>query len=239
MTSVKSSRDIRPISVSLLLPALLALSACAKLETPQQRGKAVFASYDCKKCHRIGSVGGGLGPDLTFVGFRKDAVFLDLWLKDPAAWKGGVVMPNFYFKDNVRKDLAAYLATLQGREYLEGTRPWDEGGLASDPVRRGAVLYEKTGCVTCHGKAGAGGYPNNNVIGGQIPFLTHAADGFSKEELVEKLSKGVPQSAKADPAGPDPLLRMPAWGEKLTKDELDALAEYLISLKPKTPGSEW
>ncbi|MEK7656532.1 MAG: cytochrome c [Elusimicrobiota bacterium] len=239
MISVNSSRDIRPIPLALLLPALLALSACAKDATPEERGKAVYASYDCKKCHRIGKVGGSLGPDLTFVGFRKDAAFLDLWLKDPGAWKEGVVMPKFFFKDHVRKDLAAYLATLQGKEHLEGVRPWDEGDLRSDPVKRGAALYAKVGCVSCHGKNGAGGYPNNNVVGGKIPALTKVAEGFSKEELLDKLRQGVPQSAKADPAGADPLLNMPAWGEKLKDDELGALADYLISLQPKTSGGEW
>jgi mono/diheme cytochrome c family protein len=32
---------------------------------------------------------------------------------------------------------------------------------------------------------------------------------------------------------------MPAWGEVLKRDEIEALADYLISLKPKSSGEEW
>ncbi len=101
------------------------------------------------------------------------------------------------------------------------------------PVKRGEMLFSRVGCVGCHGKAGSGGYPNNNVVGGRIPTLTLVADGYSKEELKTKLKIGVPKSAKEDPSGAEPMIHMPAWGTVLKEDEIDALADYLISLKPK------
>lgn len=221
----------------LLIAAVFGLSACAKSHSdPVARGRAAFVSYDCKKCHTVAGAGGSLGPDLTFVGFRKSPQFLDVWLKDPGAWKADVSMPNFHFSDGVRADLVAYLASLQGQGYLEapGARPWAAAELASDPVKRGAELYRRVGCVTCHNKAGKGGYPNNNAVGGRIPALESVADGFSKDELVKKILEGVAHPAKADAAGADPLLHMPSWEQKLNKEEVEAVAAYLLSLKPKT-----
>lgn len=219
---------------------IAALAACGRApSTPETRGKAIFAGYNCKQCHRVGYEGGTLGADLTFLGFRKSAQFLDVWLHDPSGWKMDTVMPRFYFKDSVRKDLVAYLATLKGQHYKENP-PWDAEEFRADPVKRGAELFTRLGCATCHGKGGVGGYPNNNVVGGEIPKLTTAADGYTKEELIAKIKEGVRHPVKADPAGPDPMLYMPAWGEVLKDDEIAALADYLISLKPKgAAGDEW
>lgn len=221
----------------ILLVLASVFSACAQTHSdPVSRGRALFASYDCKKCHTVAGAGGALGPDLTFVGFRKSPQFLDTWLKDPRAWKADVMMPNFYLKDNVRADLVAYLSSLKGEGYLAGQKPWDAPALASDSVKRGEDIYRRVGCVTCHNKGGEGGYPNNNVVGGHIPTLKNVADGFTRDELVKKITNGVAHPGKADPGGPDPLLYMPEWGQKLKADEVEAVADYLISLKPKAAG---
>lgn len=228
---------------NLLLPALAAvLAACAQAHNdPVARGRAVFASYDCKKCHVVAGVGGTLGPDLTFVGFRKDAEFLDTWLKDPGAWKADVSMPNFHFQPGVRADLVAYLSSLQGEAYLSAKqRPWDAPEFSGDPVKRGAEIYRRVGCISCHNKGGKGGYPNNNVVGGAVPSLVNVSDGFTKEEVVKKVLEGVRHPVKADASGPEPLLYMPKWEAKLNRDEVEAVAEYLFSLKPKTAdGDSW
>jgi cytochrome c len=55
----------------------------------------------------------------------------------------------------------------------------------SDPVDRGKLIYEKAGCIACHGADGKGGFPNNNVHGGKIPPLAFAAEGYTKEELAQ------------------------------------------------------
>lgn len=205
---------------------------------PVERGRAFFASYDCKKCHTVAGVGGSLGPDLTFVGFRKTPAFLDLWLKDPHAWKPDVSMPDFYFEPEVRSDLVAYLGTLQGQGYLEmSQRPWDAPEFAHDPVKRGAEIYRLAGCITCHNKDGKGGYPNPNAMGGVVPALTKVAEGYSQEELVRKISEGVLHPTRSDPDGPDPYLYMPEWDKKLKKDEIEAVAAYLLSLEPRTASA--
>ena len=229
----------RTVHSLLLVSVALGFSACAKEHNdPVARGRAVFASYDCKKCHTVDGKGGSLGPDLTFVGFRKTPAFLDVWLKDPHAWKADVSMPNFHFQDGIRADLVAYLATLQGDAYLKGAKPWDAAELAEDPIKKGAEIYKRVGCITCHNKAGKGGYPNNNTVGGKVPALEAVADGFSPDELLKKISDGVAHPGKSDPAGADPLLYMPKWSDKLSAEEIKAVAAYLISLKPKAASKD-
>lgn len=217
------------------------MSACGGQGSlpPEERGRAAYAAYDCKRCHRIGYEGGDTGPDLTYVGFRKSAAFLELWLKDPGAWQPDTLMPNFHLSDAARGELAAYLATLKGQGYPDGKAPWDDPGLASDSVARGREIYARAGCVTCHGKDGKGGYVNSNVIGGKVPALERASEGFTKKELVDRIAKGVRHPVKADPEGPEPLLHMPAWEEVLSRGEIEAVADYLLSLKPARPSETW
>jgi mono/diheme cytochrome c family protein len=223
----------------LFLIPLLFLSACGKPKDPVKRGQAYFMGLGCITCHRVGERGGGqAGPDLTFVGFRKSPEWLDLWLRNPQKWKPGTSMPNFNLTDEVRADLVAYMASLKGDLYKGDKAPWNHPDVKDDPLKRGEVLFNRVGCVGCHGAAGEGGYVNNNVVGGKIPSLTFAADGYSKPEMHERVAKGK-ESDPADPSQPAPLIRMPAWGEVLAPDEIDALVDYVTSLRPSTGGDDW
>lgn len=224
----------------LLAVAPLLFSACKQgpdARSPEERGRAAYITYNCRQCHRIGSEGGELGPDLTYVGLRKSAAFLDLWLKDPRAWQPSTKMPDFGFTEVSRKNLTAYLSTLRGQGY-EGVKPWDSPRLKGDPSRRGEVLYERAGCASCHGREGEGGFKNNNVPGGLIPALRETASTYTREELIRKIKAGVPHPQKLDPAGPQPLLAMPSWGQVLTDDEIGALASYLLTFEPTTKA-DW
>ena len=228
-----SATAIRRIAFLVALSAVFAACGGAPPPPSAELGAMYFKGYGCTTCHRIGEEGGAqYGPDLTFVGFRKTPQWLDLWLRNPHDWKSNTPMPNFNLPDNVRASLVAYLSTLKGDLYRKNP-PWDTDELKKDSVKRGAVLFERVGCVGCHGRGGVGGYPNNNVVGGKIPTLTKVAEGYSKEELEAKIANGVPKPAKADLSGPAPMIYMPAWKDVLKNDEIDALADYLISLKPK------
>jgi mono/diheme cytochrome c family protein len=224
----------------LLLPALLALAACSQGPAPTGpgAGKAYFKQVGCASCHRVGSEGSATGPDLTFVGFRHKAEWLDLFIKDPQAWKPDTLMPNRRLPDEARAAIVEYLAGLEGQDAPPGKRAWDEPSLLKDPVARGRVIYARAGCVACHGLGGQGGYPNNNVKGGLIPALVKVSEGYNKAELVKKIRLGVPAPERADPKGPAPLVAMPAWGQKLDDAELDAVASYLLSLTPASSGSD-
>ncbi len=218
-----------------LLPVvLLVAAACGKSEpaSPTSAGKAYFVQAGCASCHKIGDLGSAVGPDLTLVGFRHNAEWLELFVKDPQAWKKDTLMPNKRMSDEARKAIVDYMAQLKGQDWPSGSRPWDAPSLIKDPVARGKVIYNRAGCVGCHGVAGAGGYPNNNVKGGLIPKLDGVKETFSRTELIAKIKLGVPQSEKEDPRGPTPLIRMPSWNEKLDQSELEALTDYLMTLAP-------
>ncbi|MBI5200515.1 MAG: cytochrome c [Elusimicrobia bacterium] len=217
----------------LLLPVLFLASCGPDNRTPAEKGKAGYASSNCRQCHMIAGEGGMIGPDLTFVGFRKSPEFLDLWLKNPQAWQESTKMPTFNFTDQTRANIVAYLATLRGEGYAQ-TKPWNGPDVKNDPAMRGSVLFSKAGCSTCHGRGGAGGFKNNNVPGGKIPALRETASTYTKDELIRKIKNGVPHPQKADVKGPEPMLAMPTWGKVLADDEIDALAAYLLTLKPTT-----
>lgn len=103
----------------------------------------------------------------------------------------------------------------------------------SPTVAEGASLFKTKGCVMCHGEDGKGGVRNRYSQGEFVPALEKVASGYSEDELKEKIRKGVPQVAKADPNGPVPILIMPGWEDKLAPEELDRIVAYLFSLGPK------
>jgi mono/diheme cytochrome c family protein len=214
--------------------AALALAACTRQEAltdPVARGRRDFQGLGCAKCHMIGTVGNEWGPNLTLIGFRKTPEWLNLWLTNPHAWNMKTVMPNFNLQADTRADLVAYLSTQKGQAW--DVYPWRTAEATALPAaERGKLIFNKAGCVACHGQFGGGGYPNNNVAGGLIPSLTNVSDGYSKAELHTKIQNGQ-ISMPADMSAPKPLIYMPKWGDQLKPDEIDALVEYLFSLKPK------
>jgi mono/diheme cytochrome c family protein len=215
------------------------LTACAVPSDPVSRGKSRFVGMACLTCHRVGERGGGqAGPDLTTVGLRHSAEWLDLWMKDPQKWKPGTAMPTYNVSDDVRGELVAYMQTLKGNEYRDRP-PWNSAKLKADPQKRGERIYNRVGCGACHGPRGEGGYPNTNVVGNQIPGLLFVRDGFTRDELKQRIAQGR-QSEPADPLDPAPLVAMPAWNAYLTEDEMDDLITYLFSLRPaEKPNEEW
>ena len=222
----------RRLALSAL--AALALAACSRQEPltdPVARGERDFQGLGCAKCHMIGDEGNEWGPNLTLVGFRKQSVWLDQWLANPHGWNAKTVMPNFNLKPETRADLVAFLSAQRGQAWT--IYPWrTDEAKALPPLERGRLIFNKAGCVACHGQFGGGGYPNNNVAGGLIPSLTNVSDGYSKPELHAKIQNGaIP--LPDDPSKPKALIYMPKWGEQLRADEIDALVEYLFSLKPK------
>src|SRR5579884_3602415 len=115
------------------------LAACSP-SVPQHDGQAVFQALNCRACHRIGDEGTLSAPDLTYVGFRKTPQWLDLWLKDPQAWKPDAMMPNPHLSDPARAALVQYLSTLKGQAF-DGHKPWDDPSVKNDPIERGHVIF--------------------------------------------------------------------------------------------------
>ncbi len=75
-------------------------------------GEMVFKAY-CAKCHKINGKGGKKGPNLSKIGLKRDASFLDNWLKDPKSVRPKAKMPKPKLTDSERAELVEYLKTLQ------------------------------------------------------------------------------------------------------------------------------
>jgi len=104
----------------------------------------------------------------------------------------------------------------------------------ADPTVRGAGVFRARGCVLCHGDAGKGGVDNeNSETGGKIAGLTLVKEGYTQQQLEERIRDGVPEVGRKDAAGPLPPLRMPAYGAMLSAREIGDLAAYLLALYPR------
>lgn len=76
----------------------------------------LFAA-NCAVCHRIGSKGGEVGPDLSSIGTARDKAYIKSLITNPTSVNPALTMPGF--KDQLTdvqiEDLSRYLASL-GRE---------------------------------------------------------------------------------------------------------------------------
>ena len=104
----------------ILLAALLAACKQGPPPTGTAAGKAYFTQAGCAACHKVGSDGSAVGPDLTLAGFRHTSAWLDLFIKDPQAWKKDTLMPNTRMSDEARAAIVAYLAEQQGQAWQGG-----------------------------------------------------------------------------------------------------------------------
>ncbi len=116
--------------------------------------------------------------------------------------------------------------------------PRDTGGETA--LERGRHVYERYGCALCHGADGKGGFANlNSETEGKVPGVNYVAEGFTPAELKAKILEGLATVGRADPKGPRPPYRMPGWSGQMTSQEVDDLAQYLVSLYPKAAEQKW
>jgi mono/diheme cytochrome c family protein len=82
-----------------------------------EQGKQLFYSkYACQSCHIVDTKAdkGYIGPTLTQVGSRLNAVWIYHWLKDPQAMRSGTIEPNRKMSDEDARALTAFLMTQKG-----------------------------------------------------------------------------------------------------------------------------
>jgi len=67
---------------------------------------------NCAACHKLGSEGGDVGPDLSLIGALRDRAFLKRYIEDPARLNPGSAMPAFQgsLTEPQIEDLARFLA---------------------------------------------------------------------------------------------------------------------------------
>ncbi|HHT9120774.1 MAG TPA: c-type cytochrome [Candidatus Hypogeohydataceae bacterium YC41] len=126
----------------------------AHLKASIARGKELYISKGCLECHG-GEGQGGKGPLLKGITLKYGVEYLALSVTNPAISHGAKPsMPAFTeLKDDEVRDILDFLATLTpGRENLER-------------IERGKKLWNKLGCLACHGIKGEGGLTGPSLRG--------------------------------------------------------------------------
>ncbi|HEX6308166.1 MAG TPA: c-type cytochrome [Longimicrobiales bacterium] len=101
------------------------------------------------------------------------------------------------------------------------------GALPAAAQADGKAIFEGKGnCHACHGKDARGTVLAPNLTDGE--WLN--VDG-SRASIINLIQKGVPKPIK------HPAPMPPMGGASLSKDEVEALATYVLSLAKKADGS--
>jgi len=101
---------------ALLAVGVLSASAIpARAQDPGliEAGHRTFMKQGCHGCHTVGKIGTPIGPDLSHVGAKYRADYLERWLRDPSYLRPSTHMPALELSDDDIKAIAAFLASSQ------------------------------------------------------------------------------------------------------------------------------
>jgi mono/diheme cytochrome c family protein len=205
--------------------AALSLAACGRDEADLSNGKALFVER-CGQCHVLGRAGtaGPTGPDLDAAfrsaladGMDRETVegIVHDQILNP---RKNSAMPADIVEGDDARDVAAYVGFAAAR----GGQ--DEGALAAaglSGATTGEQIFTAGGCAGCHtlAKANATG-----TIGPSLDDLAAAAgDGSPEDFVIESVIDPDAEIADGFQAGV-----MPSYEGRLTEEQLQALAEYLL-----------
>ena len=198
--------------------------------TPQEAaGAHAFLQFACAQCHGDRGAGGvspdvpalqQLAPGLTVaqlttiiqhgagVASNPSKPFMPVW--------NGIISPQQI------TDLISYMQAgfpkVQGADVV--VVPTDQGNAVA-----GAFLYQRYGCINCHGPNGLGGVPNPQSPDKSIPPLVgadfHAQ--FSDAQIGQIIRQG-------SVIGKAPIVSMPHWGTILSDQQIAQLVHYIDTL---------
>jgi mono/diheme cytochrome c family protein len=219
-------------------------------ETPAARGMRLAGDLGCFACHGSGGVGGVKNP-----GSREGEVpaFIE---QTQMMYVTGTDELREYVLDGMpqrRRADPAYLAEVEAAAVrMPAYRPFvtpsqteelvaylraTSGQIlpADDPQAfRGAELAIEFECFTCHGPMGAGGVANPGSFKGYVPsFWGTDFDDLVRDaaELRQWLVDGRIARIAEHPIGGwffrRQALKMPAYGDRLTTADADALMSYV------------
>ncbi len=146
-------------------------------------------------------------------------------------------MPYFGFNHEETESLTAYVMSLKSEKSIpysyRVTAPKEPEPQFASATQHGRYVFQKYGCVSCHGKDANHGIAVYNRQGTYVPNLVKTVGTFTKEELIKKIQVGVNPEAKEDEKGPTPPLFMPPFKERIKGKELENLVAYLFSIAEK------
>jgi len=109
---------MRTLGIAALLVVAGMLLASARLARAQdsgliEAGQRAFMKQGCNGCHTVGKVGTPIGPDLSHVGGKYRAEYLERWLRDPSDLRPSTHMPTLELSNDDIKAIAAFLGSRQ------------------------------------------------------------------------------------------------------------------------------
>jgi cbb3-type cytochrome c oxidase subunit III len=216
---------------TVTVPGTVANGGATDVSNTVASGGHYFVQFACAQCHGTRGAG-GVSPDvpaLTDAGKTLTAAqlrnIIDHGLgvasdpKSPYMPVWGQVMSTKQVND-----LVAYIRA--GLPDVPGATPPPDITAQGQEVR-GAFLYQRFGCVNCHGPNGLGGVPNPQSADKTIPPLSGA--DFQSEFNTDQKIIDVIRSGSV--LGKAPIVSMPHWGGILSDAQLQALAAYVKTLR--------
>jgi mono/diheme cytochrome c family protein len=237
VAATNSSADVKTVTATATAPA--ATTAAPDTTTPVPASipaNVVAGGYDyvrfaCGTCH--GWKGEGPNPQIPPLNVASKEftaaqmrTIIDKGApnplpKDPKA----PFMPVWgqVISDRQIDNLVAYIQA--GLPEVPGALPRAVPSGSSDDAA-GAILYEKYGCINCHGPNGLGGVPDPANPEKAIPALTGA--DFRKEFPPDAIAQVITSGSVL---GKQPITSMPHWGGVLTDAEIKQLVAFIETLK--------
>lgn len=188
-------------------------------------GKQLFVE-GCGSCHTLADAGttSQVGPNLdyAFLQSRKDGLGEETFtqvVRGQIAYpvtnppvEGAPGMPADIYTGKDADDVAAYVASVAGIDADGDGKPDEPAGGGSggvDPGETdGKAIFAAAGCGGCHALADA------NAAGAVGPSLDDAMP--TRELAIDRVTNG--------------LGGMPAFGDQLSPEQIDAVAEYVASV---------
>lgn len=215
--------------------------------TPVWKGREIALKYGCFNCHGFEGYGNVKNPGYrysevpswqgeTAMMFILNEEELKEWILygKPRRLKdvnyGGVIkMPAYenIISENELKNLISYLKAVMGLIKID-----------NDAAKAGYEVAKKSGCFGCHGPYGMGGMPNKGSFKGYIPGWD--GEDFkllveNEDELKEWILYGeINRLEKNIIAGKflrRQVVKMPAYKDILSKDEINYLVSYIRWLR--------
>jgi len=190
-----------------------------------------FTQFACAQCH--GERGrGGVSPDvpaLNVIGKQLTVTQLKQIINHGLGESANPTKPYMPVWGQVisahqATDLVAYIRA--GLPSVPGATPAPVI-TGQGPAVEGALLYQRYGCVNCHGPNGLGGVPNPQSPDKTIPPLSGA--DFRHEFNTD--AKIIDFIRSGSVIGRSPIVSMPHWGGIIPPEQLRALTAYIKTLK--------
>jgi mono/diheme cytochrome c family protein len=220
---------------------------------PVQRGWATASTRGCLACHGPGGQqvdpSRNLGGAPAFAhdevtGYSRSEAEIREWILDGR--------PKRIREEQSREpppflQMPAWRGRLAAREvdelvaWIKATADFDR---IPDEAVTGRDLAAHLGCFGCHGPQGRGDTPNPGSLKGYIP--SWSGPDFPElvrddAELREWIRDGSPRRLREHPVAAffmrRQLIRMPAFGDKVSEDEIRQITGYIRWLRQPTAGS--